>query len=145
MADEENDGDTRSLQPARGAERVLSTGANGCIFTAGRPPWYSTDGVRSQAFVIGITGGSASGKTSVAEQIIAALDVPWVCLLSMDSFYKVLGPAELELAHANNFNFDHPGAPRAERPTTPVCFLTVTPSPSSLLQTPLTLTCLWKR
>lgn len=38
---------------------------------------------------VGISGGSASGKTSVARLIIEELDVPWVTLLSMDSFYKV--------------------------------------------------------
>jgi len=37
----------------------------------------------------GLCGGSASGKTTVATKIIEALDVPWVVLLSMDSFYKV--------------------------------------------------------
>lgn len=37
----------------------------------------------------GLGGGSASGKTTVATMIIEALDVPWVVLLSMDSFYKV--------------------------------------------------------
>lgn len=40
----------------------------------------------------GLCGGSASGKTTVANQIIEALDVPWVVLLSMDSFYKVQIP-----------------------------------------------------
>ena len=39
-------------------------------------------------YVIGITGGSASGKTSVAKKIIEGIDIPWVVLLSMDSFYK---------------------------------------------------------
>lgn len=38
---------------------------------------------------IGICGGSASGKTTVAQKIIESLDVPWVTLLSMDCFYKV--------------------------------------------------------
>ncbi len=38
----------------------------------------------------GLCGGSASGKTTVANRIIEALDVPWVSLLSLDSFYKVL-------------------------------------------------------
>ena len=38
---------------------------------------------------LGICGGSASGKTTVAKRIIEALDVQWVSLLSMDSFYKV--------------------------------------------------------
>lgn len=37
----------------------------------------------------GLAGGSASGKTTVARRIIESLGVPWVSLLSMDSFYKV--------------------------------------------------------
>lgn len=41
-------------------------------------------------FSIGICGGSASGKTTVARKIIEELDVPWVTLLSLDSFYKVM-------------------------------------------------------
>jgi uridine kinase len=41
----------------------------------------------------GICGGSASGKTTVATKIIESLDVPWVTLLSMDSFYKVTSVA----------------------------------------------------
>ena len=39
---------------------------------------------------IGVCGGSASGKTTVAKKIIEALDVQWVSLLSMDSFYRVV-------------------------------------------------------
>lgn len=39
--------------------------------------------------LLGICGGSASGKTTVATKIIESLNVPWVTLLSMDSFYKV--------------------------------------------------------
>lgn len=40
-------------------------------------------------YFAGICGGSASGKTTVAQKIIESLDVPWVTLLSMDCFYKV--------------------------------------------------------
>ncbi|XP_041060572.1 uridine-cytidine kinase-like 1 isoform X4 [Carcharodon carcharias] len=59
------------------------------IYTAGRPPWYNEHGTQSkEAFVIGLCGGSASGKTTVARKIIEALDVPWVVLLAVDSFYK---------------------------------------------------------
>ncbi|CAH2245322.1 uridine-cytidine kinase-like 1 [Pelobates cultripes] len=59
------------------------------IYTAGRPPWYNESGTPfKEAFVIGLCGGSASGKTTVANKIIEALDVPWVVLLSMDCFYK---------------------------------------------------------
>ena len=61
------------------------------IYTAGRPPWYDSQGQQVEPFVIGVCGGSASGKTTVANKIISELDVPWVTLLSMDSFYKVNG------------------------------------------------------
>ncbi|XP_057557807.1 uridine-cytidine kinase-like 1 isoform X2 [Hippopotamus amphibius kiboko] len=81
------------------------------IYTAGRPPWYNEHGAQSkEAFAIGLGGGSASGKTTVARMIIEALDVPWVVLLSMDSFYKVLTSQQQEQAAHNNFNFDHPDA-----------------------------------
>ncbi|XP_023812572.1 uridine-cytidine kinase-like 1 isoform X2 [Oryzias latipes] len=89
---------------------LLRTGKR-TIYTAGRPPWYDEHGAQSkEAFVIGLCGGSASGKTTVANKIIEALDVPWVVLLSMDSFYKVLSPEEQVLAAQNDYNFDHPGA-----------------------------------
>jgi len=78
------------------------------IKKAGRAPWYNFDGENIPIYIIGITGGSASGKTTVSERIIQELDVPWVVLLSMDSFYKVLTPEQHELAEANNYNFDHP-------------------------------------
>ncbi|XP_071598495.1 uridine-cytidine kinase-like 1 isoform X2 [Heliangelus exortis] len=81
------------------------------IYTAGRPPWYSETGAPvDEAFVIGLCGGSASGKTTVATRIIEALDVPWVVLLSMDSFYKVLDEGQQALAAHSDYNFDHPDA-----------------------------------
>lgn len=81
------------------------------IYTAGRPPWYNETGTPfKEAFVIGLCGGSASGKTTVANKIIEALDVPWVVLLSMDCFYKVLNKEEQEQAAKNEYNFDHPDA-----------------------------------
>ncbi|XP_048453024.1 uridine-cytidine kinase-like 1 [Rhincodon typus] len=81
------------------------------IYTAGRPPWYNESGTPfKEAFVIGLCGGSSSGKTTVANKIIEALDVPWVVLLSMDSFYKVLNKEEQELAARSEYNFDHPDA-----------------------------------
>lgn len=62
------------------------------------------------SFVLGICGGSASGKTTVAEKIIESLGVPWVTLLSLDSFYKVLNEKQHETADKNEYNFDHPDA-----------------------------------
>jgi len=80
------------------------------IYTAGRPPWYDSQGQQVEPFVIGVCGGSASGKTTVANKIISQLGVPWVTLLSMDSFYKVLNDKQHELAAVNEYNFDNPDA-----------------------------------
>jgi len=80
------------------------------IYTAGRPPWYDSHGQQVEPFVIGVCGGSASGKTTVANKIISELGVPWVTLLSMDSFYKVLNENQHELAALNEYNFDNPDA-----------------------------------
>lgn len=46
----------------------------------------------------------------MAAKIIESLNVPWVTLLSMDSFYKVLNEKQHDLASQNEYNFDHPDA-----------------------------------
>ena len=46
----------------------------------------------------------------MAQKIIEELGVPWVTLLSMDSFYKVLNEKQHEAAAINEYNFDHPDA-----------------------------------
>ncbi|XP_065185040.1 uridine-cytidine kinase-like 1 [Sycon ciliatum] len=84
------------------------THRNRIVYTRGRPPWYDSHGHAGNAFIIGLCGGSASGKTTVANRIIEALQVPWVTLLSMDCFYKVLNEEELVQAANNSYNFDHP-------------------------------------
>ncbi|KAL0580943.1 Uridine kinase [Marasmius crinis-equi] len=85
---------------------------NTVLVSHGRPPWYGQEGTRiNDAFVIGVAGGSASGKTHVARQIVKSLgNIPSVIILSQDSFYKKHSPEELKLAHANMFDFDHPSA-----------------------------------
>ena len=56
-------------------------------------------------------GGSASGKTTVAKNIIEGIDIPWVVLLSMDSFYKgIVTDEDKKLAETGDYNFDHPDA-----------------------------------
>lgn len=60
--------------------------------------------------MIGICGGSASGKTTVARKIIEALNVQWVSLVSMDSFYKTLNDEQHDKAIENEYNFDCPDA-----------------------------------
>lgn len=46
----------------------------------------------------------------MAKKIIEELNVKWVTLLSMDSYYKVLSHDEHERAKQNAYNFDHPDA-----------------------------------
>jgi len=91
---------------------VLQAKKNTVLKSHGRPPWYGEDGARiSDAFVIGIAGGSASGKTHVARRIVQSLgSIPTVIILSQDSFYKRHTPEEIELAFASRFDFDHPDA-----------------------------------
>ncbi|KAJ1864857.1 Uridine kinase [Coemansia sp. RSA 2703] len=74
----------------------------------GRPPWYTLGGMNLPVYMVGIAGGSASGKTSVAKRIVESLDVPWVVIVSMDSFYRQLSPEESKRAFENNHDFDHP-------------------------------------
>ena len=87
---------------------VMTISNSRTIYTHGRPPWYSADGEFKDAFLIGICGGSASGKTTVAKKIIEKLNMNWVVLLSMDCFYKDLNQEELDLAAQNEWNFDAP-------------------------------------
>nr|CAH0098776.1 unnamed protein product [Daphnia galeata] len=87
---------------------ILRTKEQKTFYTAGRPPWYNFSGQHVEPFVIGICGGSASGKTTVTNKIIESLGHPWVTLLSMDSFYKVLTDKQHHQAAKNEYNFDHP-------------------------------------
>jgi uridine kinase len=41
-------------------------------------------------FVIGISGGSASGKTSVSQIIFKMIGIQDCNMISMDSYYKVI-------------------------------------------------------
>ena len=61
-------------------------------------------------FFIGVAGGTASGKTSLCDQVAQRLNDTCVVLLSQDSFYKELNEAESAQACASNYNFDHPNA-----------------------------------
>jgi uridine kinase len=58
--------------------------------------------------IIGITGGTASGKTTVVEQIIAELPKDEVCIISQDSYYK--DTSHLSYEDRVKINFDHPNS-----------------------------------
>ena len=66
-------------------------------------------------FMIGVAGGTASGKSTVCDLLMEKLgqhDVniveKQVVHLSQDSFYRELTEAESEKAKKGMFNFDHP-------------------------------------
>jgi len=67
------------------------------------PPWHNTS-------IIGVAGSSGSGKTSLSLAIIRELSLPWVVILSMDSFYKPLTPEQSRSAFRNEYDFDAPEA-----------------------------------
>ncbi|KAH8688117.1 uridine kinase family-domain-containing protein [Ilyonectria robusta] len=67
------------------------------------PPWADVS-------IIGVAGSSGSGKSTLAQAIVKKLDLPWVVILSMDSFYKTLTPDQSKLAFANEYDFDSPDA-----------------------------------
>ncbi|GAQ92715.1 uridine kinase/uracil phosphoribosyltransferase [Klebsormidium nitens] len=68
----------------------------------------STGGPPREPFLIGVAGGTASGKTTVCDQIIQRLHDQRVVLVSQDSFYKGLTPEEHH--RVAEYNFDHPDA-----------------------------------
>lgn len=58
--------------------------------------------------LIGIAGGTGSGKTTVVNQIVNELPTNIVGVISQDSYYKNL--LHMTKEERNNVNFDHPNA-----------------------------------
>ncbi|KAK9880414.1 hypothetical protein WA026_010292 [Henosepilachna vigintioctopunctata] len=68
-------------------------------------------------FLIGVSGGTASGKSTVCKRIMEKLgqvnknqSERQVVCISQDSFYRDLTQAEITKAEKGQFNFDHPDA-----------------------------------
>ena len=61
-------------------------------------------------FIIGVCGGTASGKTTVCEYLADCLAAEDVGLVPSDAFYKVLTPDEKEKAYKSEYDFDSPDA-----------------------------------
>ena len=58
--------------------------------------------------IIGIGGGTGSGKTTVVQQIVEQLPVDEVCVISQDSYYK--DTSHLTFEDRVKINFDHPNS-----------------------------------
>lgn len=59
-------------------------------------------------YIIGIAGGTGSGKTTVARKIIESLPQGEVALIPQDSYY--IEATELSMAARRKINYDHPSA-----------------------------------
>lgn len=71
----------------------------------GTPPGSSP---RKRPFVIGIGGGSGSGKTTIVRALTSALGELSVVAIEQDAYYRDLTPLPLE--ERAGMNFDHPDA-----------------------------------
>ena len=61
-----------------------------------------------EPFLIGVAGGTASGKTTVCDLIMHNLQEKRVVLIAQDSYYRGLTPDEHD--NVSSYNFDHPDA-----------------------------------
>ncbi len=68
----------------------------------------SANGGNREPFLIGVAGGTASGKSTVCNLIMNSLQEKRVVLLAQDSFYRPL--TEEERKNVKQYNFDHPDA-----------------------------------
>lgn len=59
-----------------------------------------------KTIIIGVTGGSASGKTSIAEEIFNSFPNENVAMIQQDSYYK--DQANLTMDERISVNYDHP-------------------------------------
>jgi uridine kinase len=62
----------------------------------------------SKPLIIGIAGGSGSGKSTVAKNVADNLGAPSVAFIDMDAYYRNF--TNLELEQRRHLNWDHPDA-----------------------------------
>jgi uridine kinase len=68
--------------------------------------------IKRKPIVIGIAGGSGSGKTTVANEILNKVGAHRIAFLPHDAYYRELG--HLPLAQREQVNFDHPNSIETE-------------------------------
>lgn len=109
--DNEDDREERRVRSALSAVRLcdsseaLTPGIASASWTPDSPEYG-----RPEPVIIGVTGGTASGKTSVCKSINDRLQDKRVALITLDSYYRSLTAEEKELVATGDFNFDHPNA-----------------------------------
>lgn len=76
------------------------------------PPQLSSLGGPIQPMIVGIAGGTGSGKTTLASAIVTEIGQDNVLHLSHDNYYRDL--SHLPSTERDEQNFDHPGALETE-------------------------------
>lgn len=66
----------------------------------------------ARPLIIGVAGGTGSGKTTIANAIRTAIDHPQMALIQHDAYYRDAG--HLPLDERARINFDHPDALETE-------------------------------
>ena len=66
----------------------------------------------SGSFIVGIAGGTGSGKTTIARKLVEALPPEQVVLLQHDSYYR--SRTDLSFSERERLNFDHPSSLESE-------------------------------
>ncbi len=69
-------------------------------------------GGEDRPVIIGIAGGSGSGKTTIAESVVTAVGVDTVSLIQHDAYYRDL--PHLDLEQRAEVNYDHPDSLETE-------------------------------
>jgi uridine kinase len=62
--------------------------------------------MKRKPLIIGVAGGTASGKTTIANAIMASINHPQMVMIQHDAYYK--DASHLPLAERARINFDHP-------------------------------------
>ena len=79
-------------------------------------PWadlhlWPTDG-EDRPLVIGIAGGSGSGKTTITQAVVETVGPDLVALIQHDAYYRDLSHIDIE--ERIKVNFDHPDSLETE-------------------------------
>ncbi|MCU0235637.1 MAG: uridine kinase [Acidobacteria bacterium] len=64
--------------------------------------------MKRKPLIIGVAGGTASGKTTIANAIMESINHPQMVMIQHDAYYK--DASHLPLAERARINFDHPDA-----------------------------------
>ena len=96
----------RMVDTANGSNNTSSSERD--LFRTKVDERVEANGGNKEPFLIGVAGGTASGKSTVCNLIMNSLQEKRVVLLAQDSFYRPL--TAQERIKVKEYNFDHPDA-----------------------------------